>query len=830
MMVVERTTPIPGSVPRRLTPPTGAVPRRVLTPSSGVVEIEGAEILRSSRSVRGTPSTPLPTPTPVNVGPDSGPKILALVDFMDQQGRLLDGLAANPATTMEGLYDSLDNATGLLHKLGFLNAAVYRPKQIGSQEWVLTHATRGSGESVFSRGSVPDAKTSTAGWLILHGVPNEFILVDIYDPASFAAAGLPYHADRAGSDRRTTIGSGQTLYFKIVSKFGVEALIQLNNRVARKPGALEPPPLLPDNPPEARQILKILRQYFKHEVLPAIEGIHERDKTPRAEIIDQQPLRQYVAEDAKQLSVQPSYLPGAQAKIVKLRNGTRVKVETIIAEESIKDHFARLGRPEEFESLRSDCCIVTSLASGVNKEQSVDAYLANANVLLAARDVVTDRFIGYVAVEPQRILGNHNIFIWANYEMGDYQSIGLGTELNYQAVKLGRRMLEAKRRSPLYMSFRTWSPAAYKIALRKGAQVFPMPNKDGTGLQREPSPIEVSVFTKVAQDVLRAPIDVNTAIMANVVEPAKNVNWLGIPRVDNFFRDIIGIAKGNAVLVTVKLPRFVVYLQPIRELWVRFVLRVKKSFRRLSGAKKEVRVDWAEYFRAYDVLSSFIPYRDLLRRMGELLEISEGDTVLDLGSGTGNMSQEIERRGGQVVAFDNSTAGIAIHRGKSRTARLFKADLDLKAGRFLPLADNSFDKVSGNNVVNYLGGRPALYRELHRVIRPGGILALSIIGEGFSPIHVLREHMRAQYRELRKSRWVIWSLVEVFRNFVRIYPQLRIIGAANAKILKGVASGSVQLFKEDRIRQELTEAGFDIVSIEKGYAGEDYIVKATPRK
>ena len=545
--------------------------------------------------------------------------------------------------------------------------------------------------------------------------------------------------------------------------------------------------------------------------------------------------KEYTIEDEARLSAQPRYFTDSRVMPVKLRNGLRVNVEVIVADRSIEDHFKQFGQPGDYEKLQDDCNVVTSLATGINKEESVGLYLANSKVLLVAREPETDRFIGYVAVQPQMILGNPNIFVWGNFVTERYQSMGLATALNFQAVKISKKALSVRARSPIYLSFRTWNPAAFKIVQRSDFEVFPRPNKDGSGLQREPSPIVVSIFTKLAQDLLHSPIDVNTAIMARSVTPAKNVNWLNIPRIDTFFREVVKIAEGNAVLVTTRLPRFIEVLHPIRELWVRFGLLVKIPLRSIPGVKRYFRqpgakVDWAEYFRAYDVLLEMIPYRRLINRMGELLQVRTGDRVLDLGSGTGNMSREIERRGGHSVAIDNSAEGIAAHRRKSPQAEIMQLNLDSEDPK-LPFESDSFPKVCANNVVNYLQNRVALYRELRRVISPDGTLVLSVIRKGFKPLKVLREHMALQYKELRKSgQGRLSALMTVIRNFLRMNTQLRIIGDANNKILEGAVSGTYYLLEEGQIREELQEAGFEVVSIEKGYANQDYVVQARPVK
>ncbi|MFA4831625.1 MAG: methyltransferase domain-containing protein, partial [Patescibacteria group bacterium] len=66
------------------------------------------------------------------------------------------------------------------------------------------------------------------------------------------------------------------LFIRLASSYGDEAIVQIHNRVLRKPGKSEPPAPLPEDPSEANRIITLLGLYFKGEVLPAIEKIRGR--------------------------------------------------------------------------------------------------------------------------------------------------------------------------------------------------------------------------------------------------------------------------------------------------------------------------------------------------------------------------------------------------------------------------------------------------------------------------------------------------------------------------------------------------------------------------
>ena len=67
-----------------------------------------------------------------------------------------------------------------------------------------------------------------------------------------------------------------------------------------------------------------------------------------------------------------------------------------------------------------------------------------------------------------------------------------------------------------------------------------------------------------------------------------------------------------------------------------------QSLINLIGEKNESEF-WEKYFRIYDFLNLLIPYQRLLARIKELLKLKKGDTLLDVGAGTGNFLSTLDR-------------------------------------------------------------------------------------------------------------------------------------------------------------------------------------------
>ena len=107
------------------------------------------------------------------------------------------------------------------------------------------------------------------------------------------------------------------------------------------------------------------------------------------------------------------------------------------------------------------------------------------------------------------------------------------------------------------------------------------------------------------------------------------------------------------------------------------------------------------------------------RRLAVREAVWPGDRVLDACCGTGDLAVEAERRGGRVVGLDFSERMLERARGKSGTIEWVRGDaLDL------PFEDGVFDAVTVGFGVRNLDDLDRGLRELARVTRPGGRIAV----------------------------------------------------------------------------------------------------------
>jgi SAM-dependent methyltransferase len=90
--------------------------------------------------------------------------------------------------------------------------------------------------------------------------------------------------------------------------------------------------------------------------------------------------------------------------------------------------------------------------------------------------------------------------------------------------------------------------------------------------------------------------------------------------------------------------------------------------------------------------------------------------VLDLGAGTGLLTERLVAAGHDVVAVDPSAEMLA-----ELTARLPGVDARVGGAESLPLSDGDVDAVVAGQAAHWFDPGPAA-REMRRVLRPGGVV------------------------------------------------------------------------------------------------------------
>ncbi|MEZ9834482.1 class I SAM-dependent methyltransferase [Vibrio breoganii] len=112
-------------------------------------------------------------------------------------------------------------------------------------------------------------------------------------------------------------------------------------------------------------------------------------------------------------------------------------------------------------------------------------------------------------------------------------------------------------------------------------------------------------------------------------------------------------------------------------------------------------------------------YNALLERPSilALMEVKPQQKILDLGCGSGEHAKEIQAKGGIVTCVDLSEEMVEL--AKSNATPFHAYAQDLSEG--LPSEDDSiYDWVIAPLVIHYLEDLTSLFKEVKRVLKPGG--------------------------------------------------------------------------------------------------------------
>jgi SAM-dependent methyltransferase len=147
------------------------------------------------------------------------------------------------------------------------------------------------------------------------------------------------------------------------------------------------------------------------------------------------------------------------------------------------------------------------------------------------------------------------------------------------------------------------------------------------------------------------------------------------------------------------------------------------------------------------------------------LGLRPGERLLDVGAGAGRHAFEGLRRGASVVAVDVDDASLKDVAASGVTSVLGSA-------LSLPFDDGAFDRVIAAEVMEHIDDDRGALRELARVLRPGGVLAVTV------------------------PRW---------------FPELVNWALSDEYHAPFVAGGHVRIYRESALRARLAGAGFDVV-------------------
>lgn len=113
-------------------------------------------------------------------------------------------------------------------------------------------------------------------------------------------------------------------------------------------------------------------------------------------------------------------------------------------------------------------------------------------------------------------------------------------------------------------------------------------------------------------------------------------------------------------------------------------------------------------------------------QLADAVKIASGDRVLDVACGTGVVAREAAGR----VAAPSQVTGVDINEGMLAVAQRIQPEIDWRQGDAteLPFDDENYDVVMCQFSLMYFSDRIAALKEMVRVLKPGGRLAIAVWG------------------------------------------------------------------------------------------------------
>lgn len=208
----------------------------------------------------------------------------------------------------------------------------------------------------------------------------------------------------------------------------------------------------------------------------------------------------------------------------------------------------------------------------------------------------------------------------------------------------------------------------------------------------------------------------------------------------------------------------------------------------------------ARKYERFNAVSSFGAYKLWLAGMMRQAPISETDSVLDVAGGTGDVTFAVarEKNPAHIQCTDLVPEMLEVarmHRAEGAGSSV-PIDFQVVDAQDMPFADASFDAITMAYGIRNMPDRPRALSEMHRVLKPGGVLVCLDFSTPPNPI------WRALYNFYLRFLIPFWG-----------------------KVVTGDASGFVYLAKSIRafpnqrgLAQLMEQAGFRDVTW-KNYTG-----------
>jgi ubiquinone/menaquinone biosynthesis C-methylase UbiE len=250
--------------------------------------------------------------------------------------------------------------------------------------------------------------------------------------------------------------------------------------------------------------------------------------------------------------------------------------------------------------------------------------------------------------------------------------------------------------------------------------------------------------------------------------------------------------------------------------------RAEKARLPLKG-RTDRRAFWKSYLLGRDgsigieLMTGTSAYHAFMGKQIDLLQLTRGERVLDLAAGTGSfplqVAEGVAGAGLRIVGVDYVKE--SLRRAQMRLANRFRSglntefavcDLDVGARYSIPMSDQSFDAALASLLMGYLDSPLEFFKEVARVLRPGGRFVTSGLRKDADVSRIFRAGLAELESGIARPHFdprEIRDLPTASRDFL----------SEAARLFDLEEEGVFEFRDPDEVMSMLREAGFGGVSL-----------------